>query len=223
MANKFAKTVSYIFDGSYISIPAYFILNFYMLQTNKEMLFLYTFLCILFGSLIPFLFIFILYKKKKINDLHVPKREERMIPTLITLLSYMLGFFVFYIIKSPIYLQAVFFGSFLTVLILIIITYFWKISFHTSWVTFFCITYYIIFGKWALLLITSIPLVGWARVKIKRHTPAQVVCGSAVTTITGFFGYSLFKMFKIFWLKTCEKAIKDIFQKMLECCSELEG
>ncbi len=195
--NKFAKIVSYIFDGSYISIPAYFILNLYMLKTYKEIL-LWTFLCILFGSLIPFIFILILYKKKKINDLHVPKREERIKPTLVTLVSYMLGFFVFYIFKSPVYLKAMFFGSFLTAIVLILITYFWKISFHTSWITFFSITYYVIFGKWALFFIALIPLVGWARVKIKRHTIAQVICGSAVTIITAFFSYSFFGMFKIF-------------------------
>jgi membrane-associated phospholipid phosphatase len=195
--SKFAKIVSYIFDGSYISIPAYFVLNLYMLHTYKEIL-LWSFLCILFGSLIPFMFIFILYKKKKINDLHVPKREERIKPILVTLVSYMLGFFVFYILKSPVYLRAIFFGSFLTVFVFILITYFWKISFHTSWITFFCITYFIIFGKWALFLILLIPLVAWARVKIKRHTIAQVICGSVVTAITAFFGYSFFGMFKIF-------------------------
>ena len=195
--SKFAKVISYIFDGSYISIPAYFILNFFMLETYKEIL-IWTFLCILFGSLIPFVFILILYKKKKINDLHVPKREERIKPTLVTLVSYMLGFFVFYIFNSPVYLRAVFFGSFLTALVLTLITYFWKISFHTSWITFFCITYYVIFGKWMIPLAVFIPLVAWARVKIKRHTIAQVICGSAVTIITGFFGYSFFGMFKIF-------------------------
>ncbi|MDD3520758.1 MAG: hypothetical protein PHU65_05945 [Actinomycetota bacterium] len=195
--NKFAKIVSYIFDGSYISIPAYLILNFFMLKTCQEIL-LWTFLCILFGSLIPFIFILILYKKKKINDLHVPKREERIKPTLVTLVSYMLGFFVFYILKAPVYLKAVFFGSFLTAIVLTLITYFWKISFHTSWITFFCITYYIVFGKWAIPLIVFIPLVAWARVKIKRHTVAQVLSGSAVTIITAFFSYSLFGLFKIF-------------------------
>jgi len=195
--NKFAKIVSYIFDGSYISIPAYFIVNFYMLKTWQEVL-LWTSLCILFGSIIPYTFILFLYKKKKIKDLHVPNREDRIKPTLVTLVSYLLGFFMFFILKSPVYLKAIFFGSFLTTMVLTIITYFWKISFHTSWITFFCITYYIIFGNWALLLLLFIPLVAWARVKIKRHSVGQVISGVVVTAITAFFGYSLFDMFKIF-------------------------
>jgi len=195
--NKFAKIVSYIFDGSYISIPAYFIVNFYMLKTWQEVL-LWTSLCILFDSIIPYTFILFLYKKKKIKDLHVPNREDRIKPTLVTLVSYLLGFFMFFILKSPVYLKAIFFGSFLTTMVLTIITYFWKISFHTSWITFFCITYYIIFGNWALLLLLFIPLVAWARVKIKRHSVGQVISGVVVTAITAFFGYSLFDMFKIF-------------------------
>jgi membrane-associated phospholipid phosphatase len=168
-----------------------------MLKTWQEVL-LWTSLCILFGSIIPYTFILFLYKKKKIKDLHVPNREDRIKPTLVTLVSYLLGFFMFFILKSPVYLKAIFFGSFLTTMVLTIITYFWKISFHTSWITFFCITYYIIFGNWALLLLLFIPLVAWARVKIKRHSVGQVISGVVVTAITAFFGYSLFDMFKIF-------------------------
>ncbi|MDD5658499.1 MAG: hypothetical protein PHR39_00585 [Actinomycetota bacterium] len=192
--NKFAKTISYIFDGSYISIPAYLFINIFMLEKVGEIA-LWTFFCILFGSIIPFMFIVFLYKKKIINDLHVPRREDRLRPLIVSNMSYLLGFFVFYILKAPFYLRAIFFTSFITTFILTIITYFWKISFHTSWITFTVITYYVLFGKWTLFLMAFVPLVAWARVKIKRHTIAQVIAGSFLTLITSLFGYSFFGLF----------------------------
>lgn len=195
--NKFAKTISYIFDGSYISIPAYLIINIFMLKSGKQIA-IWTPICILFGSILPFVFVVFLYKKKLINDLHVPRREDRLKPLIVSNLSYLFGFFVFYIFKAPVFLKALFFTSFLTTFLLSIITYFWKISFHASWITFTSITYYVFFGKWLLFLLLFIPLVGWARVRLKRHTISQVIAGSILTSITALFGYSLFGLLHIF-------------------------
>ncbi|MHB1253140.1 MAG: hypothetical protein ACYCZ1_03130 [Candidatus Humimicrobiaceae bacterium] len=195
--NKFAKAISYIFDGSYISIPAYLIINIFMLKTAKEVA-VWTSLCILFGSIMPFIFVVFLYKKKIIADLHVPRREDRLKPLLVSNISYLLGYFVFFIFKAPVYLKALFFTSFLTTVLLTIITSFWKISFHTSWITFTSITYYVFFGKWMLLLFLFVPLVAWARVKIKRHTVGQVIAGSLLAFITTFFGFSFFGLLSIF-------------------------
>ena len=195
--NKFAKAISYIFDGSYISIPAYLIINIFMLKTAKEVA-VWTSLCVLFGSIMPFLFVVFLYKKKIIADLHVPRREDRLKPLLVSNISYLLGYFVFFIFKAPVYLKALFFTSFLTTVLLTIITSFWKISFHTSWITFTSITYYVFFGKWMLLLFLFVPLVAWARVKIERHTVGQVITGSLLAFITVSFGFSFFGLLSIF-------------------------
>lgn len=195
--NKFAKVLSYIFDGSYISIPVYLIINIFMLKTGKEVA-IWASLCILFGTLIPFMFVFFLYKKKLINDLHIPRREDRLKPLAVSNLSYLFGFFIFYIFNAPVFLRAIFFTSFLTAFLLTIITYFWKISFHSSWATFTSITFYVFFGKWFLFLLLLVPLVGWARVKIKKHTINQVIAGCVITVITTLFGYSFFGLFRIF-------------------------
>lgn len=195
--NKFAKAISYIFDGSYISIPAYLIINIFMLETAREVA-VWTSLCVLFGSIMPFIFVVFLYKKKIIADLHVPRREDRLKPLLVSNISYLLGYFVFFIFKAPVYLKAMFFTSFLTTVLLTVITSFWKISFHTSWITFTSITYYVFFGKWMLLLFLFVPLVAWARVKIKRHTAGQVIAGSLLAFITVSFGFSFFGLISIF-------------------------
>ena len=78
-----------------------------MLKSGKQVA-IWTALCILFGIILPFVFVVILYKKKLINDLHVPRREDRLKPLIVSNLSYLFGFFVFYIFKAPVFLKAIF-------------------------------------------------------------------------------------------------------------------
>lgn len=188
---KIAKIISYTFDGSFISVP-FFIAICLVLFDNAIEVTLWAFFCILFTTIIPNTYILILYKKKLINDLHVPIRQERLKPLIVGNISYILGFFIMYTIRGPLFLRTILFTYMVTILILTVITYFWKISFHTSWITFAAITFFVLFGKWLLLLLLLIPLVGWARIKIKRHTLTQVILGSTISSITTLFGYSFF-------------------------------
>ncbi len=188
---KFAKILSHIFDGSFISIPVYFIICFAVVKNPSDALG-WAFLCILFGMLIPYLYVFFLFKRKLINDLHVPNREDRIKPLIIAIISYIMGYFVLYILKAPLFLKTVFIISIISAVILTTLTYFWKVSFHTSWITSVTITSYILFGKWVLFLLLLIPVVGWARVKIKRHTVMQVALGAVISGIISVFVYSYY-------------------------------
>jgi len=188
---RFAKILSYLFDGSFISIPVYFIICFAVVKNPMGALG-WTFLCILFGMLIPYLYVFFLFKRKLIDDLHVPNRENRIKPLIITIISYIMGYFVLCILDAPLFLKTVFIISIISTVILTTITYFWKVSFHTSWITSVTITSYILFGEWALVLLLLVPVVGWARVKIKRHTVMQVVLGTIISAIISLLVYSYY-------------------------------
>ena len=194
---KFAKILSHIFDGSFISIPVYFIICFVVIKNPAGALG-WALLCILFGMLIPYLYVFFLFKRKLINDLHVPNREDRIKPLIIAIISYIMGYFVLYLLKAPLFLKSVFTISIVSSVILTTITYFWKVSFHTSWVTSVAVTFYILFGEWALFLLLLIPVIGWARVKIKRHTVMQVVLGTVISAIISLFVYSHYGFIEIF-------------------------
>ncbi|MDZ7838673.1 MAG: hypothetical protein U5N58_12385 [Actinomycetota bacterium] len=186
---KFATIVSYVFDGSYISIPVYIVICLTILDSWIASIG-WALLCILFATIIPFLYIFILFRKKKIYDLHLPNRENRIRPLIVALISYIMGFFILYVLEAPLFLKGIFAVSIVNGLILTTITYFWKISFHTSWITVIAITFYILFGYWMLLLLLLIPFIGWARVTIKRHTIMQVILGSVISAIGTTFIYS---------------------------------
>ena len=186
--SKFAKILSYIFDGTLISIPMLIIICLAIVNTTAKAL-SWAFLCLTFAMIIPYLYIHILFRKKVIDDLHISNKGDRIKPLIITIISNVIGFSILYILKAPLFLEAMFLIVIISTAILGTITYFWKVSIHTAWITFMVITFNILFGKWMLFLLPLIPIIGWARVKIKRHTVKQVISGSVISSITTFFIY----------------------------------
>jgi len=184
--HKFAKILSYVFDGSVISIPILIIICL-SIESDVIKALGWAFLCLTFTMIIPYLYVYILNRKKLIDDLHIPNRENRIKPLIITAVSNIIGFIILYILEAHLFLKTMFLAAIISTITIGIITYFWKISIHTAWMTFIIITFIILFGKWMMVLIPLIPVIGWSRVKIKRHTITQVITGSVITSSTTFF------------------------------------
>jgi len=195
--NKFAITISYISDGSFISVPIFLIVCL-MAVDNKIEAINWAFLCFLFGTVVPYLYIWFLYKKKKINDMHIPEKEDRIKPLVVACISYIIIFIILYVLEGPLFLKSIFAVIIVSTIILTIITYFWKICLHASGITFMVITFNILFGKWMLLMIPLIPLIGWARVRIKKHTVGQVILGTGITAIVTFLIYYNYGFINLF-------------------------
>ncbi|MDD3819358.1 MAG: photosystem II protein Y, partial [Actinomycetota bacterium] len=104
-------------------------------------------------------------------------------------ISNITGFFILYILKAPLFLKAMSLTTIILIVILGIITYFWKVSMHAAWITFMVVTFNVLFGRLMLLLLPLIPVVGWARIRIKRHTVNQVISGSIISFLTSFLVY----------------------------------
>jgi hypothetical protein len=187
-SEKWAKIISFVFDGSFISIPIFIIICMVLVEDKMAAL-NWAMLSLLFGMILPFIYVFFLYRKNKILDIHMPDRNNRMKPMIFTLISYITGFTVFYLLKAPFFLKTIFVLSIISTSILTIITHYWKISLHASWITFIVITFNVLLGPWMLLLMPLIPIIGWARVRAKRHTTPQVVLGAGISSIICFLGY----------------------------------
>ena len=187
-SEKWAKIISFVFDGSFISIPIFIIICMVLVEDKMAAL-NWAMLSLLFGMILPFIYVFFLYRKNKILDIHMPDRNNRMKPMIFTLISYITGFTVFYLLKAPFFLKTIFVLSIISTSILTIITHYWKISLHASWITFIVITFNVLLGPWMLLLLPLIPIIGWARVRAKRHTTPQVVLGAGISSIICFLGY----------------------------------
>ncbi|MDD3629210.1 MAG: hypothetical protein RBR58_00910 [Candidatus Humimicrobiaceae bacterium] len=186
--NKFAKILSYIFDGTLISIPLIVIICLATVDNTAKALG-WAFLYLTFAMIIPSIYIHTLFRKKVINDLHIPDKEDRIKPLIITIVSNVAGLSILYVLKAPLFLKAMSLIIIISTFVLGTITYFWKVSMHTAWITFIVVTFNVLFGKLMLLLVPLIPIVGWARVRIKRHTVNQVISGSIISFLTSFLVY----------------------------------
>ena len=196
--NKFATTISYIFDGSFISVPIFLIICL-MVVDNKIEAINWALLCLLFGTVVPYLYICFLYKKKEINDMHISEKENRIKPMVVSCISYIIWFIILYVLEAPKILKSIFAVIIVSTIILTIITYFWKICLHASVITFIVITFNILFeSKWMLLMVPLIPVIGWARVRIKKHTVNQVILGFGISTVTAFFIYYNYGFINLF-------------------------
>ena len=187
---KLAKLISFILDGSVLALPI-FLSVFFMSGENILLRWPSLLISLMFLAIIPYSFILILYRKGKICDIHMPKRKERILPLLFINLSVFTGFTIMFFINP----NGLFYSLYLVYLIglplLSIITVFWKISFHTSYVTIFSFALVAVYGKWAALSALLIPVIIWARVELKRHTIAQAFSGVMVTSIAAFIAFSL--------------------------------
>jgi len=176
---KFAKAVSYIFDGSVLVLPLFLATCFYRKQNLVSAV--PSFLTVIaFTALIPYMAILFFYKAGKISNLQIPNRKERLFPLLIINICIIAGFFILIYMQPGKLLLSVYTIYLLALPAISLITLFWKISFHASYITLFSIVYLIVLGKWAILTIPLIPLVGWSRIKLKKHTLLQVIGGVAI-------------------------------------------
>jgi hypothetical protein len=185
-----AKLVSFVFDGSVLALPIF--LSVYLTETGMLLHTLPSFLIsIFFLALIPYMLILILYKCGKICDLHMPRRKERIIPLIFINTIAVSGFFLLWLVPATFLLKTVYTIYIAGLITLSIISLFWKISFHTSYVTIFAIVFLAVYGKWGLFALLLIPLMIWARTELKRHTMAQTVGGVTVTFTVSFIILSI--------------------------------
>ena len=135
---------------------------------------------VLFVTLLPALSIAVMVRFAKVSDLHLKNREERFLPLCCTLVSMIVGTFLLHQLGAA---REIVWAGIVYItnsIVFFAITLLWKISFHSSVAT-GCVTVLVMlvnpqFG-WLFLLI---PLIAWARVHRKRHTPLQTVVGAVL-------------------------------------------
>lgn len=175
--NQLAKILSSTATLSLILLAVISIFHHINLSLEYELLLL------LLSVVIPFLAI-ILFKVLGItSDLNVTKREERTrlfgVMAIAFLLALLLSFKT-----GDVRLITIYTTLNLTFLLGLLITIFEKISFHMIWSI---LSIFFILYLWQIpslyLLLLLIPLIGWSRLQLKRHTLRQVILGTLLTSI----------------------------------------
>ncbi len=136
----------------------------------------------------PVGYIFWLVKNGRVTDIHLKLRRQRVRPFVASIAGALLATGVLVALNaSDVMLLFVVF-TVIQLSLMAAITMLWQISIHAMSISGAAIAVAALFSPlWLLLLLPMIMLVGVARLKLKRHTPAQVVMGTLVGVIVPLF------------------------------------
>lgn len=200
----FSKAIAIIFHPVFTVIYSYLI-YFNIQNVYNQMLFLaapkiywallfFLFLMIVFFPLVT---IYIMYRNKTISSMSIPIRKERLPVLILISIYYLMTYYIFRYWNTTLlnlfypYLSFLFAGLVL-IFTLTAITYFWKISLHSSSISALCggmmaetivahpvsSQEQIFYINMALLVLVGI--VCFSRLYLKAHTVSQTITGIAL-------------------------------------------
>lgn len=141
--------------------------------------------------LLPGLYIFWMVRRGSISDIHMQFRQERFWPFVVSITCAAGAWGILQASGAPPPLPLVAVFTLVQLAVMMLITLTWQISMHAMSISGAVVATGIFFGFGpALLLSPLLPLVGTARLRLERHTLAQVVAGSllgALVTVGLFF------------------------------------
>ncbi|MER7843664.1 hypothetical protein ABTZ03_06910 [Kitasatospora sp. NPDC096077] len=138
----------------------------------------------LFAAVIPTLFIQRGIRKGTLEDRHVGHRQRRLTVIPFIMGSVAVSFAVMILADAPRDLTAMVAAMFASLVPILVITVWWKVSVHTAVAGGAVACLGIALGPLWLLLYPLVAVIGWSRVVLRDHTTAQTVVGAVVGALT---------------------------------------
>ena len=191
MISQFAKFISFVFNPLFILIFLPYVLV-YQSTGDQASSFWWTGYTFIFLLAIA-IFIYRGIRKKIFTDWDVSRRDQR--PYLFSFflilgLVYLLGLLIF---QAPRILFVVIIGMLAGVITVNLINKKIKASMHVATLTALVSGIVLRFGGYYLMLLFLIPLVGWSRIKVKRHSVSEVVMGAVIGGLLLFAIYTFYQ------------------------------
>ena len=188
--NKLANIISHLFHpllmATYGCLIVFFGLTdtIYFIFTPLRLKLVLTLVIFAFTFLLPVLNLLILVKLKYVSSVMIEDRRERTFPLLMTALCYFGLFYMIYDFNIWPAIKLFILGAGLSIFFASIVTLWWQISAHMIGVggligALLAICYFmqmpILIAICACFIIAG--CIGFARLHLKAHTPAQVYAG----------------------------------------------
>jgi membrane-associated phospholipid phosphatase len=113
-----------------------------------------------------------------IVDIYMPERRTRLAPLAVLIFWLIICLSLIRHWQAPPVVEVFVLSTTVLVSVLSVVTLFWKISFHSATISAAVTATLMITGasSWPVALL--VPLVGWSRVRLRRHTLRQVIYGA---------------------------------------------
>lgn len=144
----------------------------------------------------PSIMMWILFRFKMISSLQLAERSERILPLFVVGVSYFITYQLYSSMMLPAGFQLIFKGATYLVFVCMVITLFWKISLHMlsigatiGFLMAIGLHYEWLFPQIILPIFLIAGVVGYARLKLQAHTPAQIYVGFLAGWLLLFVGF----------------------------------
>lgn len=141
-------------------------------------------LAYLFTILLPTLLIHFYRRYQGWNLIELGHRERRMVPYVISIVSYFACVYVMEQLHMPHFMSSIIVAALLVQIVCALINIWWKISTHTAAIggvggALFAFAYYLGFNPvwWLCIVILVAGVLGSCRMILRQHSLAQVVVG----------------------------------------------
>jgi hypothetical protein len=132
---------------------------------------------VVFTVAIPAAIVDVGVRQGRYTDHHLSRREQRAVPLGLSAASVLAGLAVLALAGAPRAIVALQVAVLVTVLVVTALTLVWKVSLHVAVVGAAACVLTLLGGGWWALSWLAVPVVGWARLRLRAHTLAQVVVG----------------------------------------------
>ena len=190
---KIAKTISTITNPPIVCIPLFLIiclvLSFENGLFNFNKFIVLELISLVFASILPMAII--VYWAKKLNtDGDISNRQDRFVPLVVGIISYFIGFIVSLVLGVDNFLAALLLCYSINTGVVLLITFKWKISIHTTGLSGPVGALILLLGPIGAVFGIIYPMLIWSRVILNKHTLAQAITGG----VQGFF-LTIFEMY----------------------------
>jgi hypothetical protein len=147
----------------------------------------------LFGAAIPLAGIVALLKTKRVSDFYVSNRKERLLPFIVTEVSYIAGAVLLVSAHAPAQVAVLMLAYVVNTGAYMMITLYWKISLHAAGLAGPLTVFIFVFGIAILPIFTLMLPLAWSRLRLGAHSVSQVGLGAGVSVL---LTYALFVLIK---------------------------
>lgn len=147
----------------------------------------------LFAAVIPVLFIKHGIRRGTWADRHLGVRQQRLVVMVFIICSVTTGTLLMSLLGAPTAMVALITAMVSTLAILMAITFAWKISVHAAVASGSIAILALDYGPWLLAAYSLVALIGWSRVALRDHTPAQVVAGAVLGSVVAGVTFGLLR------------------------------
>ncbi len=127
-----------------------------------------------------------LVRKGTLDGVFINARKERNRIYVLAAVCGLISALTLYRLGAPPVLVAFYVAGLTSAVVFMLSNLLWKISVHTALIAASVTVLIILFGTAASVTAFLVPLTGWARVELDRHSLAQVTTGAIVASVICF-------------------------------------